>query len=336
LAKARPPPDAGLGGTGGMKRARVVTLTLNPAIDISSEADKVLPTQKTRTYDEAIEPGGGGINVARVLHRLGVDVCALFLGGGATGRVLDELLDRAGVDRRMIAIAEDTRISLTVVERSSGHEFRFVPQGPGVTAEEAESVMEAAAGMRCDYFVASGSLPRGVPADFYARLCKSVSGGGGRFVLDTSGDPLRAALDAGGLFLVKPDRGEFEGFVGRALATDDLVTEADRLVRNGKAENVAITLGQDGAVFADRKAARVSPAIPVEACSAVGAGDSFLAGMVYGFAAGRSGEDSFKLGLGAGAAAVLSCGSELGKPADLKRLVGGALSGEQVDDLGPG
>ena len=319
-----------------MKTARVVTLTLNPAIDISSEADEVRHTQKTRTYEEAIEPGGGGINVARVLHRLGVDVCALFLGGGATGKVLDELLVRAGVDRRTIAIAGDTRISLTVVERSTGHEFRFVPQGPEVTAEEAESAMEAAAAIDCDYFVASGSLPRGIPTDFYARLCKTIVGRGGRFVLDTSGGPLRAALDAGGIFLVKPNRAEFEGLVGRTLAADELAAEAERLVRSGKAENVAITLGEDGAVFADRTGARVSRAIPVDACSAVGAGDSFLAGMVYGFAVGRSGEDSLRLGLGAGAAAVLSCGSELCRPDDLKRLVGDALSGEQVDDLGPG
>jgi 6-phosphofructokinase 2 len=320
----------------GLTKARVVTLTLNPAIDISSEADAVRHTHKTRTYNEAIEPGGGGINVARVLRRLGCDVCAMFLGGGATGRVLDDLLARAGVDRRMIAIADDTRISLTIVERSTGHEFRFVPQGPEVTPTEAETAMETAAAMDCDYFVASGSLPPGVKSDFYAELCRKISTRGGRFVLDTSGEPLRAALNAGGLFLVKPSRGEFEAFIGRTLKTEELVAEAERLVKGGKAENVAITLGQDGAVFADRSGSGASPAIPVEACSAVGAGDSFLAGMVYGFATGRGGEDSFRLGLGAGAAAVLSCGSELCKPEDLQRLVGNALSGEQVDDLGPG
>jgi 6-phosphofructokinase 2 len=319
-----------------LKKVRVVTLTLNPAIDISSEADAVRHTHKTRTFDEAIEPGGGGINVARVLQRLGCDVCALFLGGGATGKVLDELLARARIDRRIIPIADDTRISLTIVERSTGHEFRFVPQGPDVTSSEAHTAMDTAAAMQCDYLVASGSLPRGIPADFYARLCAKVSSHGTRFVLDTSGEALRLALDAGGLFLVKPSRGEFEALIGRALTTDELVGEAQRLVNARKVENVAITLGQEGAIFADRSGSRVSPAIPVEACSAVGAGDSFLAGMVYGFAGGRGGEDSFRLGLAAGAAAVLSCGSELCKPEDLKRLVGDTLSGEQVDDLGVG
>lgn len=110
--------------------------------------------------------------------------------------------------------------------------------------------------------------------------------------------------------------------------------EAERLVKAGKVENVAITLGQEGAIFADRDGSRFSPAIPVEACSAVGAGDSFLAGMVYGFAGGGTPDEAFRLGLAGGAAAVLSCGSELCKPEDLKRLVGDAVSGEQVDDLG--
>ncbi|HET8534714.1 MAG TPA: PfkB family carbohydrate kinase, partial [Sphingomicrobium sp.] len=158
-----------------MTGPRIVTLTLNPAIDISSEAEVVRHTHKTRTDHEAIEPGGGGINVARVLHRLGADVCAMFLGGGMTGQVLDELMDRAGIERRMVPIGDDSRISLTVVERSTGHEFRFVPEGPEVTAKEAEEAMEAAASIPCDYLVASGSLPRGLPADFYARLCANLA-----------------------------------------------------------------------------------------------------------------------------------------------------------------
>ena len=319
-----------------MTRARVVTLTLNPAIDISSEADEVRDTHKTRTYGEAIEPGGGGINVARVLHRLGVDVCATFLGGGMTGKVLDDLLERAGIERRMNAIAGDTRISLTVVERSSGKEYRFVPEGPVVSEAEAEAVLNATAATECDYFIASGSLPRGVPDDFYAQLCGKVAARGTRFVLDTSGEPLRVALERGGIFLVKPSKGEFEAFVGRSLSREELCAEAERLVAAGKVENIAITLGQEGAVFANRDGSGFRPAIKVEACSAVGAGDSFLAGIVYGFADGRPAEEAFRLGLAGGAAAVLSSGSELCKPEDLERLVEKALSGEQVDDLGAG
>jgi len=316
----------------GARRPRIVTLTLNPAIDISSEAEQVRHTRKTRTFNEAVEPGGGGINVARVLHRLGCDVCALFLAGGTTGKALDNLLQRAGIKRRMIEIADDTRLSLTVVERSTGREYRFVPEGPEITAAEAEAALDAAARLDCDYLVASGSLPPGVPDSFYARLCTNVSERQKRFVLDTSGAPLRAALDSGGVFLVKPSRGEFEAFAGRRLDADELLVEAQKLVSSGKAENVAITLGREGAILASASESRISPAIPVESCSAVGAGDSFLAGMVYGFSLGRTAGESFRSGLAAGAAAVLSCGSELARPEDLHRLVGEVL-GEQVDDV---
>jgi len=157
------------------EKARIVTLTLNPAIDISSEAETVRHTHKIRTKGEAMEPGGGGINVSRVLDKLGADVTALFLGGGPTGRVLDELLKRAGIARRMIEIAEDSRISLTVLETSTGNEFRFVPEGPEVTKAEADAVLDAATSMDCDYFVASGSLPRGMAEDFYAQLGARVT-----------------------------------------------------------------------------------------------------------------------------------------------------------------
>jgi len=315
-------------------RARIVSLTLNPAIDMSSEADVVRHTRKVRTYNEVMEPGGGGINVARVLSRLGANVYAMFLGGGVTGRVLEELLDRARIAHRMIAIVDDTRLSLTVVERSTGNEYRFVPEGPDVEPAEIEKLLEAVSGETCDYFVASGSLPRGVPDDFYVKLSKAVSALGARFVLDTSGAPLRASLNAGGLFLVKPSRGEFEAYAGRPLTTAELVIEAERLVSSGSAENVAITMGREGAILASKDGSLLLPAIPVEACSAVGAGDSFLAGMVHGFATGHEPEQAFRVGLAAGAAAVLSCGSDLAKPEDLKRLVGEALSGEEVDHVG--
>lgn len=308
-----------------MAKVRIVTLTLNPAIDISSEAGVVRHTRKIRTRNEAIEPGGGGINVARVLHRLGADVQALFLGGGMTGKVLDELMGRAGIDRHMIPIAGESRISLTVVEMSTGHEFRFVPEGPEVSAKEAGLVLDELGTIDCHYFVASGSLPPGIAVDFYAKVGAAVSARGARFVLDTSGAALQSALDRGGIFLVKPSRGEFESFAGRALTKHELAAEAERLVASGKVENVAITLGRDGAILATRQGTVTSPAIPVQACSAVGAGDSFLAGMVYGFSLGRPAKQAFRVGLAAGAAAVLSCGSELSKPEDLERLVGEAL-----------
>ena len=178
----------------------IVTLTLNPAIDAACEAEVVRPIHKIRTTNEEFCPGGGGINVARTVRDLGGDALALYLAGGATGRVLDELAAAIGLSCRPIAIGGHTRISHVVYERSSGLEYRFVPEGPFVTEDEWRTCLAEVAGITCDYFVASGSLPRGLPADAYAQVADRLPRDT-KFVLDTSGAALAHALDRGGLFL---------------------------------------------------------------------------------------------------------------------------------------
>lgn len=300
--------------------AAITTLTLNPSIDNACEADVVRHTQKTRTFNERLDPGGGGINVARVLGRLGARVHALYLAGGFTGRLLDELLEREQVARTRLVIADDTRMSVAVYERSTGVEYRFVPEGPEVADGEWRACLEAVAGTACDYLVASGSLPRGVPDDFYVQLARRLPATT-RLVLDTSGDALREALRHGGLFLVKPSRGEFEELVGAPLPDiDAIVAAAADIVARGGAEQVAVTLGRDGAVLATRDGAAFVPALAVETRSAVGAGDSFLAAMVYGLAAGSDPPTALRLGIAAGAAAALTPGSDLSFAADNERL----------------
>lgn len=299
--------------------ASIVTLTLNPAIDGASEADAVHPTRKIRTRNDRYNPGGGGINVARVVTRLGGGVRAIYLAGGATGGVLDELLDKAGVERQRIPIDGHTRISLNVFERSSGQEYRFVPEGPVVSAAEIEACRKMLAGIECDYLVLSGSLPRGVPAGFYAELAARSSA---RVIVDSSGPALEAAVEGGSIYLIKPSRGELQKLVGRPLpAIQDIENAALSLVGSGKCVNVAVTLGHDGALLANAKGSFFLPAIPVNASSAVGAGDSFVGGMVFALACGDSIENAFRLGLAAATATVLSPGTDLCEKADVERLL---------------
>jgi len=149
---------------------RILTVALNPAIDVSSEADSVRTSHKVRTYNETYDPGGGGVNVARVVTELGGDVEVLYLAGGATGTLLGELLDRNRIRRQLIRIAGNTRISFTVQERSTGREFRFVGNGPTVDATELGACLDAIRASDFNYLVASGSLPIGVPPDTFAIL----------------------------------------------------------------------------------------------------------------------------------------------------------------------
>ncbi|WP_299365319.1 1-phosphofructokinase family hexose kinase [uncultured Paracoccus sp.] len=298
----------------------IVTLTLNPSIDGSAQAETVRPIHKVRTVDERYDPGGGGINVARVVRELGGSTLALYLAGGATGAVLDDLLAAAAIPRRRFPIADHTRISHAVFEQSSGLEYRFVPEGPLVAEAEWRACLAALDEIDCDYLVASGSLPRGVPANFYALVREITQQKGIKLVLDTSGAALRAGI-GGGVHLIKPSLGELEALVGRKLPlAAEQETAARDLVASGAAEIVALTLGRDGALLVTpgRSLRLTPPQVPVK--SATGAGDSFLAAMTLGLAEGRSVEDAFAYGMAAGTAAVLSAGTGLCQREDVERL----------------
>lgn len=288
---------------------QIVTITLNPAVDIACATDRIAPTHKLRTGEEQYDPGGGGVNVARVVHDLGGAARALILVGGATGLLYEELLGAHGVPYDAIPIHGRTRVSMNVRERVTGQEYRFVAEGPVVEEAEWQAVLARLEDIRAAWIVASGSLPRGVPEDFYARAATIAHRRGQRFVLDTSGAPLRAALGQG-LFLAKPSRGEFAALAGLAQADDaTLAAAAAAMVRRGDVAMLAISLGAEGAMLVTADAVLRMPAVEVAVRSAVGAGDSFLAAMVLALARGEPAADAFTFGIAAGAAAVASGGT---------------------------
>lgn len=290
---------------------RIVTLTLNPAVDSSCETTEVRPVNKIRTTNERLDPGGGGINVARVVNELGGGSFAVFLAGGRSGDMLEELVQNAGVLAHRMKIDEPTRVSHVVFERQSQQEYRFTPEGPHISEGECQAVLELIELLDFDYLVASGSLPRGAPTDFYARVASAVKERRRHFVIDTSGPPLEAALEAG-VHLAKPSRGEFSKLLGRDLGDpDDLAAAAAEMVAKGKVELLAVTLGHEGAVLASKQGVRRLATPKVQAKSAVGAGDSFVGGMVYGLASGEDEDRAFALGVAAGTATVLTPGTEL-------------------------
>jgi len=301
--------------------ASIATLTMNPTIDVAYEVDRVEPTHKLRSHGERYEAGGGGINVARVFERLGGDAQCHYLSGGATGVALDGLLGRHRLERRPMRIAGETRIACNVFERESGKEYRFVPAGPRVSEGEWRASLAMLADMQGDYFVASGSLPPGMPADFYARVAGIAQERGAKCVLDSSGEALRGGLSGPRVHLVKPSLAELEDLAGRTLGSHEAIGGAAMdLIESGRAELVAVTMGADGGLLASAAGPRHLPAIPVEAKSAVGAGDSFLAAMIHALSEGREPLDAFRYGMAAGSAAVLTPGTDLAMPADIERL----------------
>lgn len=303
-------------------RPRIATLTLNPTIDVAYAVPKVFHTHKMRTHGEHYTPGGGGINVARVFRRFGGEVQCIYLAGGATGATLDGLIDAEGLGRDRVSIAGNTRICMTVYEDESGKEYRFVPPGPTIAEEEWRTCLALLSQVEADYLVASGSLPPGMPEGFYGEVSAIAAARGMRFVLDSSGAGLRGGLAAGGILLLKPSIGELRQYSGLPLETiEETGRAAMAIVTGGKARIVAVTLGHEGALLATPEGPQFLPAIPVEANSAVGAGDSFLAGMVHGLATGKSPVDAFRTGIAAGACAVLAPGGDLCQPTEVARLL---------------
>ena len=289
--------------------APIVTLTLNPAVDLSCTADGVIATHKIRTFGEQLDPGGGGINVARVVHILGAEVLALVMTGGVTGRLLEELLDEEGVRWHPLPIHGRNRISLNVHDRVSDLEYRFVPAGPQIEPDEWRAGLDVLEQIEAKWIIASGSLAPGVPPDFYAQAAAIATRRGQKFVLDTSGAALHAVHGLG-LEVLKLSLRELEHLVGHVLPDEaSQIEQVAALIRAGTARKLAVTLGEDGAMLGTRDAIVRMRAIEVKQRGAVGAGDAFLAGLVLGLERGLSDLEALAFGTAAGAAAVATYGT---------------------------
>lgn len=309
------------GDAGGMQVPEIVTLTMNPALDISTGAEVVMPTDKVRCGQPRYDPGGGGINVARVVRTLGGEALAVYPAGGPAGLTLERLLDQMGVSARPIPIGGATRESFTVDERRSGQQYRFVLPGPELTQVEMEACLRELSGVAQEarFIVASGSLPPGAPPAFFQQVADVARESGCRFVLDTSGEPLRHVR--AGVYLLKPSIRELREWLGRPLRQEDEQVRAAReLIEREICEVMVISLGADGAILVTRDGYERLARIEVPVQSAVGAGDSMVAAITYGLAQGLELRHAVRLGMAAGAATLMTPGTGLCRRADVERL----------------
>lgn len=292
--------------------SKIVTLTLNPALDISTEVERLVPAVKMRCARERVDPGGGGLNAARTIAALGGDALAIHCSGGSVGRRLERLLEREGVDQLAVRVDGETRQSFAVHEREAGHQYRFVLPGPPMVSAEWTGALAAVSDAveEGGYVLGSGSLPPGAPADFYARLARTVQVHDAKLVLDTAGPALEAALGSG-IHLIKPNWREFDALLGVSRPPDDPArrAEAVRMADEGAAEIVIVTLGEHGALIANRDGAIEIAPPPVEVVSAVGGGDAFAGAVTLGFSRGLEVEAACRLAVAAAAAAVGTLGT---------------------------
>ena len=298
----------------------IVTLTMNPSLDISTSIQTVAPELKLRCNEPTFHPGGGGINVSRAIRFLDGQSTAVYAAGGHTGSMLRQLLDEEGIINQVVPIQGLTREGFAVYEESSTLQYRFNMPGPELEASEWILCLETVFELNPKYIVASGSLPRGVPVQFYGELTRYAKQYDIRVIVDTAGDALKRAF-GNGVYLMKPNLNELELFSGEKISgEDDIRKVARRLINEGLAEVMVVSMGAAGAslITSTEYAHMYAPIVPIK--SKVGAGDSMVGGLVMGLADGRDLLDAVRFGIAAGTAAVMTPGTELCRASDTHRL----------------
>ncbi|WP_123024087.1 1-phosphofructokinase family hexose kinase [Mycolicibacterium stellerae] len=312
-------------------RMSIVTLTMNPALDITTNADVVRHTDKIRCDGARYDAGGGGINVARFARVLDASVTAVYPAGGPTGALVTDLVGESDVPVARVIIGNPTRESFTVNERSTGKQYRFVLPGPQLTPAEQAQCLDTLrrAAASAQFVVASGSLPPGVPADFYQRVADICGELGVPLILDTSGGGLNHVK--AGVFLLKPSVRELRECVGSPLETEsEQLAAAHGLIDRGVTQAVVVSLGSEGALVATSRDSMRIPAIPVHAVSGVGAGDAMVAAMTVGLSNAWPLSKAVRFGIAAATAKLLTPGTSACTRADVDRFF--ELVSEPIDD----
>lgn len=289
---------------------KILTLTMNPAIDLNCTVDKVVSGQKLRCDELRLEAGGGGVNVARALHQLGANVCAIFPAGGQLGNFYRNMLEAEGLVCEPIGSANGMkRLNTNVRSRSDNQQYRFCTPGPEFDQEVFQKTLNLIEErLKPDsILVQSGSLPPGQPFDFHAQVADCVKRAGATLVLDAP-ENLLEALTGTSVGWITPNRKEFEAMVGHSVNDRELESELQKQIDNGPFENILLTLGSDGVIYAGAEGCHRLKAPEVEKVSIVGAGDSATAGLTLGLAEGLPHLESAARAVAAGAAAVQTPG----------------------------
>lgn len=299
----------------------IVTITLNPAIDKNYTVDRLAPEHKLRCQNPQIDPGGGGINVSKALKELGGHSLAVFFAGGMNGDYLQRLLKEQDLNFFPIDIKGETRESIVITETSSHKEYRIVVEGPHISMADFEKILDELEKVKPAYVIASGSIPKGLPTDIFAQLAAEVHKINSRFVLDTSGDALKQAVNEG-VYLLKPNLKELSNLVGvESLELEDVDDAALELIHKGECQVVVVSMSSAGAMVVTKDGYHHIPAPTVERKSTVGAGDSMVAGMVWSLVQGKSFKAMASMGVACGTAATMSPGTKLFRKQDVDKLL---------------
>lgn len=291
----------------------ILTITLNPSIDISVAVGALIPEDKLRCERYEKEVGGGGINVAKGLSRLGLDGYAMFFSSGKNGQWINERLKEAKLKTIPIMTHGETRENINITDHAKQLEYRLINKGNRINKKEEAHLMEMILKLNPtpEFVIVSGSSPDGIHHRFYKNLaiwCKKVNA---NLVLDIPADQLKTCLKYQP-FLIKPNLKEFLQLIGKTkLSKSGIIEVAKSMIRKKKATYIAISMGSKGGMLVSAQEAIQLKAPESVPLSTVGAGDSMVAGMTYQFASNANLKDVLRLGLACGTAATMKKGTKL-------------------------
>ncbi|WP_338407335.1 1-phosphofructokinase family hexose kinase [uncultured Flavobacterium sp.] len=303
-----------------MKAFDIITLTVNPSLDKSTEFTGLVAEQKIRCKTPQYDAGGGGINVSKAISRLGGTSLCVFTSGGSPGIKLEELVQKEEIPIKTISTQNWTRENLVTLDINTNSQYRFCFPGSSISDTEKETIVQTIQELKPKYLVASGSLNEGLSTDFYQHIADLAIASGTKLIIDTSGEALKKVLKKG-VYLVKPNIGELAKLIGvERLEMDEVVPAARKLIEKESAEIVVVSLGAHGAVLVTATQTEFVLAPDVIKKSTVGAGDSMVGAMVWALSQNKSLKEVVQWGVACGSAATMNEGTQLFKLEDAKRL----------------
>ncbi len=277
---------------------------MNPAIDRTIAVDRLAFDDRAYILSSKDSPGGRGINAASVIHSFGGKTLAIVPTGGERGGRLEGFMGDCGFPVTTVAIGNDIRLNFTITDRH-GLTVKLNELGPRLTRKELESIENAVEAQLAgaSWLMLCGSLPPGVPADFYSTLIGRAKAKGVKTLLDTDGDSLAHIVESGPTILT-PNQQEAERLLNTVLLTRAHYTSAARKIQSMGAEFVVLSLGSRGAVGAT--ASEIWEAVPprVDAISPIGAGDALAAAVMWSLQNGDTFPEALRWGVAAGTASA--------------------------------
>ena len=300
----------------------IITVTLNPALDKTVEIPDFSLDAVNRITAMRTDPGGKGLNVSKVIAKLGGTSTAVGVLGGTTGCRIADAMDALGIACQFTFVEGETRTNLKVIDPARHTNTDLNEPGLTVDQETLDHMRDAlvAAIRPGDIVVLSGSLPKGAPVDTYGSWTAACRTAGARVFLDADGEPLAHGL-AAKPYLAKPNNHELSRLTGRALETaDDLLAAARTLIADG-VERVVVSMGGDGALFVSADGAYRAEGLRVPVGSTVGAGDSMVAALAYAAEQGMADADTVRLAVATSAANVMCSGSQAAERSAVDELL---------------